>query len=249
MAHPAGSLPDLVIARWAKRALTYGATVVAVISAGLYFLFQTANKATLSPYGLDPSGFSGSVVEIIGGGLGSLLVFSIIVFVLYWPLGWPVAALSRWIGGLYVGRFGQPAALRRLEAWITSDPAKRTQRALMTGITMIVPLLAFLLLWSGSAIGNWRVSQAEWLVSANSCASGCFDYKQEGRAAMVTGRPIAANASRMAIVVGSHKAEIIDVAKITTVAAHQGEAVTIPKEAPLTLRIQWWILDVINANW
>lgn len=249
MTSPATPTSDLILARWAKRVLTYGATIVAVLSGALLFLFQTATKAALSPYGLDASGFSGSAGEMIMGGAGTLLAFSLVFFALYWPIGWPVTQVSGWISGRYVGRFGKPAKLSSLEAWITSDPDKQKPRAIMAGATVIVPLMAFLLFWSGSAIGQWRVSQAEWLVAANNCASGCFSYREEGRPAPVIGRPIAANATRMAVVVASGKVETVDVAKITVVEAYRGKPVVVPKDASWKLRWGWWLLDVLNANW
>lgn len=249
MISPVASTSDLVLARWAKRVLTYGATIVAVLSGSLVFLFQTATKAALSPYGLDASGFAGSAGEMIMGGAGSLLAFSTILFALYWPIGWPVGKLSSWLSGRYVRRFGKPARLARLEAWITSDPARQKHRAAMAGATVIIPLLAFLLFWSGSTIGQWRVSQAEWLVAANGCSSGCFSYRQDGRPALVIGRPIAANSTRMAIVVSSGKAAILDVAKITAVEVYHRRRLILPKDAPWSLRWGWWLLDMINANW
>lgn len=162
MTTPATLASDLFLARWAKRALTYGASVLAVVSAGLYFLFHTANKAALSPFGIDPSGFSGSAAEIIGDGLGSLLVLSIIMALLYWPIGWPVERVSRWIAGLYIGRFGKPARLENLETWINSNPSKQRHRAVIVGASVIIPLMAFVLFWAGTTIGTWRVTQAEW---------------------------------------------------------------------------------------
>lgn len=249
MTNPPAVTSDIVVARWAKRALTYGATVVAGVSAGLYFLFQTANQAALSPFGLDPSGFSGSTAEMIGGGLGSLFILLVIMFALYWPIGRPAVRVSGWIAGKYLARYGKPIWLTNLEAWITSEPTKQSPRALMVGATIIVPLLAFMLFWAGSAIGRWRVSQAEWLVSANGCANDCFAYKQEGKPGVVIGRPIAANSSRMAIVVGRGRIETVEVAKITSAMAHKGSPINMPKDAPWNLRLGWWILDILNANW
>jgi hypothetical protein len=240
---------DLLFARVAKRALTYGAAVVAVLSTALYFVFQTANKAALAPYGLDPSGFSGSTAEMIGGGLGTLLIFFLILFALYWPIGWPVAKISERFSGWYIGKYGKPARLTHLERWIASDPIKRSGRALLVGGTAIAALLTVILLYSGTAIGQWRVSQAEWLVSANNCASGCFAYKQAGRPDLVIGRPIAANSTRLAVVVGHGKAQVVEVAKITAVEARQGPPVTVPATAPWTLRWGWRLLNVLNANW
>lgn len=249
MATPPSVTSDIVTARWAKRVLTYGATIVAVLSAGLYFLFQTANKTALSPFGLDPSGYAGSPAEIIGGGLGSLFVFALIIFVLYWPIGWPVGKLSGWLAGKYLASFGRPLWLRSLEAWITSDPVKRPSRALMASASFTLPLVIFLLFWIGSSIGGWRVSQAEWLVSANDCASGCFVYKQDGRASEIIGRPIAANGTRMAIVVGRGQIETVDIAKVISVRTHTAKAPSLPKEASWWDRFKWWMLDVFNANW
>ena len=246
---PVPSAPNLVLARWAKRALTYGASAIALLSGGLYFLFHTANKAALSPFGLDPSGFSGSASEMIGGGLASLFVLSVVMFLLYWPIGWPVGKISKWIAGLYIGLFGKPAFLVRLETWIRSDPAKRSQRAFLTGASVIVPLVAFLLFWSGSTIGGWRVSQAHWLVSANNCANKCFAYKVEGRPESIIGHPIASNSTRMAVVVGQGKVEAIEVSKIIAVTQHKGKAVILPDNAPWKLRWGWRFLDLVNANW
>ena len=196
MTVPATPSVDLAIARWAKRTLTYGAMVVAVLSAGLLFLFQTANKVALAPYGLDSAGFSGSVAETIAGGLGSLLVLVLLILLLYFPLGWLTAKIIRAISRLYISWRGTPAWLTSLESWIGSDPAKRTGRAIGVGAAASIAFFPFLLLWMGSSIGLWRVSQAEWLVSANNCASGCYSYKQDGRPAPVIGRPIAANCRR-----------------------------------------------------
>lgn len=249
MTFPAARTSDLTLVRWAKEVLTYGATFIAVLSGALVFLFQTATKAALSPYGLDPSGFSGSAGEMIMGGAGTLLAFSLIIFALYWPIGWPVGKLSGWLSGLYVHRFGKPARLASLEAWVASDPARRKPRAVMAGATVILPVVTCLIFLSGSAIGRWRVSQAEWLVAANNCASGCFSYRQEGRPMPVIGRPIAANGTRMAIVVASGKAATVEIAKITRVEAYRGKPVVVPKNAPWTLRWGWWLLDVLNANW
>ena len=66
----------------------------------------------------------------------------------------------------------------------------------MAGATFMLPLTVFLLFYAGSVIGGWRISQAEWLVSANECANGCFVYKQDGRGTDLIGRPIAANGTR-----------------------------------------------------
>lgn len=240
---------DLTLARWAKRTLTYGAMVVGAVSAGLFFLFQTANKVALSSYGLDPSAFSGSIAETIGGGLSSLLVVSLIVVVAYFLIGWLIVLIFRGVSWLYQITFGIPKWLTSLEGWITSDPAKRTGRALGMGVTFIAPLIAVVLLYLGTLIGLWRVSQAEWLVSANNCSSGCFSYKQDGRAAPVIGRPIAASGSRMAVVVGRGKAEMVDVAKIASSEAYHGTPIAVPPNAPWELKAQWWALRMLNADW
>lgn len=249
MTVPATPSLDLTLARWAKRTLTYGAMVTAVLSAGLFFLFQTANKAALAPYGLDPAGFSGSIAETIGGGLASLLVLAVIVLLAYLVIGWFFVLLFRSIGWLYRKIFGVPKWLANLEAWIMSDPTKRTERALGVGATFIVPLTCLCLLYLGTLIGTWRVSQAEWLVAANNCATGCFSYKQDGRPAPVVGRPIAANSSRMAIVVGSSRAVAIDVSKITSSEAYHGTPISVPPNAPWELKAQWWALRMLNADW
>lgn len=154
MTIPAELASDLFLARWAKRALTYGASVVAVVSAGLYFLFHTANKAAPSPFGVDPSGFSGPAAEIIGDGLGSLLVLSIVMTLLYWPIGWLTKRIICWIAGLYIGQFGKPAHLENLENWIKSDPAKQRHRAVMLGASEIVPLMALVLFSANATIGS-----------------------------------------------------------------------------------------------
>lgn len=249
MTVPATPSLDLTLARWAKRTLTYGTMVVGAVSAGLFFLFQTANKAALSSYGLDPPAFSGSIAETIGGGLGSLLVVSLIVLVGYFLIGWLFVLILRGISWLYQTAFGNPKWLTSLEGWITSDPAKRTGRAPGVGVTFIAPLVCVVLLYLGTSIGLWRVSQADWLVSVNNCASGCFSYKQDGRAAPVIGRPIAANGTRMAIVVGRDKAEMVDVAKITSSEAHHGTPIAVPPNASWKLKAQWWALRMLNADW
>lgn len=248
MAIPPAISADTILARWAKRTLTYGASILAVSGAALYFLFQTANQAALGPFGLDASGFLGSPVEVIGGGLKALFVFSIVVFILYWPIGWPVAWISKWLSAKYIARFGPPARLVSLQSWVTSDPVKQRSRALLVGSIIIVPLLGMLLHASGSSIGKWRLTQASWLASANGCANGCFEYKQEGRANVI-GRPLAANSSRMAIFVGEGRVETVDVGKLQAVTVYKGKQVVIPPEAPWKLRWGWWALDVLNANW
>ena len=249
MSVPTPSPVDLTLARWAKRTLTYGALVTAVVSAGLFFLFQTANKAALAPYGLDPAGFSGSVAETIGGGLASLLIVTIIVVLLYIPFGKLIALIVNLISWLYQKFAGVPKWLTKLDLWIASDPAKKTERALATGAAAIVPLICMVLLYIGTTIGAWRANQAEWLVATTNCASGCFSYTVEGRPKPIVGRPIAANNTRMAIVVGSNKAEIIDVAKVTSSEVYRGKPIAVPAEAPWLLKAQWLFLKLIAGDW
>jgi len=248
MAIPPAISADTILARWAKRTLTYGASILAVGAAALYFLFQSANQAALGPFGLDAAGFLGSPVEVIGGGLKALFVFSVVVFILYWPIDWPVAWVSKKISAKYIARFGEPARLVSLRSWVTSNPAKQRSRALLVGAIAIVPLLGLVLHTSGTSIGKWRLSQASWLVSANGCANGCFEHKQEGRANVI-GRPLAANSSRMAILVGQGRVETVDVGKLQAVTVYNGKQVMIPPEAPWDIRWGWWALDVLNANW
>lgn len=248
MATPPAISADTNLARWAKRTLTYGASILAVGVAALYFLFQSANQAALGPFGLDASAFIGSPVEVIGGGLKALFVFSVLVFILYWPIGWPVGWISGKLSAKYIARFGEPARLVSLRSWVTSDPVKQRSRAVLVGSIAIIPMLGMVLHTSGSSIGKWRLSQASWLVSANGCANGCFEYKQEGRTNVI-GRPIAANSSRMAIFVGQGRVETVDVGKLQAVAVYKGKPVVIPSEAPRKIRWGWWALDVLNANW
>lgn len=249
MATPPSIDSDLILAKWVKRTLTYGASILAVLSAALYFLFQTANKATLSPFGIDPSGFFGSPVEVIGGGLSALFVLSVVVFVLYWPIGWPVVWVSKWLSRKYIAWRGEPARLVALRTWVQSDPVKQRSRAMMVGGTVMIPLVAIVLYFSGAAIGAWRLSQATWLVSANECANGCFDYRQEGRNDIITGRPLAANSTRMVIFVGDGKIQTVELGKLQTVTVHKGTRTAIPSEAPWCLRWGWRLLDLLNANW
>ncbi|MGE4404314.1 hypothetical protein [Pseudomonas sp.] len=223
--------------------------IVAALSASLYFLLQTANKVALEAYGLDPASFSGSVVEIIGAGVASMFVFSLLLLAFCLLFGRPLVRVLSWLGRLYVARFGTPGSLTRLEGWITSDPAKRPDRVFTVIGPVMLILIAVCIHQSGSAIGLWRVSEAEWLVAANKCASGCFAYTQEGRHDIIIGRPIAANSTYLAIVVGRHKAAKIDVAKLTTAEAHEGKPMVMPPSAPWKLRVGWWVLDMLNANW
>lgn len=232
---------DQFVARWSKRALIYGATIAAGLAGLFYFVLQRANQVALSPYGLDPSAYSTTTGEMIARGIFSILMLAIVMFVLWWPIGLP----SIWLAG----KIGNPWFVGKLEAWVTSDPAQQRQRAVTAGASIVVPLSALLLLWCGSLIGHWRISNANWIVAANGCAARCFAYKVEGRPTLVVGLPIAANSTRMAIVVGDNQAESVAIDKLVSTEGYKGKPVTGLDRAPWKIRWGWKLLDLLNANW
>ena len=155
---------------------------------------------------------------------------------------------------------GHPVVLARRKDWkaqILSQVGGMDHRGSRSPATtcswncrfILLPAATFSLFWAGTALGQWTVSQAEWIVSANECSARCFAYTVEGRSRPVVGRVIAANATRIAVVVGPHRAEVVELDKITTSEQFQGKPITILRRAPWKIRIGWKLLDIFNGNW
>lgn len=238
MAHPPRILPIL---QWSEHLVTYGATFVAVASAAIYLVLEHASEVALSAYGLDAAGFAVPISEMVMSGTVPLVSLTIAIALFWWPIGVPSRCLA--------SKLPTPPLVSKLEAWVKSNQRSSLQRAAILASAICVPLCIFALFWAGAAIGRWRVSNAEWIVSANQCASDCFTYTVEGRSGKILGKTIASNGTRLAIVVGPGKAEKVELEKVLTVEAYKGKPLAGLNLAPWYIRAGWHLLDILNARW
>lgn len=236
------------IAKSFKRAAAYGGSSVAIASALLYLTIRRADEALLGFYGLTPFGFQNPVSDLIIFNLPalfSLSLFAAITIALFQAFLKVSALFLSW-----ASRFRAFALVRHaIEKPFVSAGWYRNVTTFWTLVALLGFLTVFVFSQSGTVLGSWRMSRAEWIVSGNRCATDCYSYSVEGSTSPVVGYPVAGNDARLAIVVSRRKVQIVAMDKMLSVAAHKGKPVPGLEEAPAKLRWQWKMLDLFNGRW